>query len=186
MVAVVLGVFFADYFLVMPRGEFGFKGAAQFVDLALYLSVGFGIAVVGGVMQAAPFVHVRKLQQAREALAQSEERLRLTLRSSGVAVWSWDIARNLIEADESCSAQFGFPAGQFPKTVEGFAACVHADDRERVQQEVAASVERDVEYKTEFRVVWPNGTIRTLAARGKIYYAETRQPLRLTRASPGT
>ena len=57
---------------------------------------------------------------------------------------------------------------------------MHPDDRERVQQEVAASVEHGAEYDTEFRVVWPDGAVRSLAARGKVYYGEAGQPQRLT------
>jgi PAS domain S-box-containing protein len=117
---------------------------------------------------------------ARENLTHVEERLRLTLRSSGVAVWSWDIAANVVEADENCSVQFGLPIGEFPKTVEGFAACVHPEDRERVQREVADSVEHGAEYATEFRIVRPGGAVRTLAARGKLYYSRGGQPERLT------
>jgi PAS domain S-box-containing protein len=117
---------------------------------------------------------------AREALAQSEERLRLTLRSSGVAVWTWNIAANSVEADENCSVQFGFPIGQFPKTVERFAAYVHPDDRERVRQNITASIEHGAEYDTEFRIVRRDGAVRTLTTRGKVYYAEAGQPLRLT------
>jgi PAS domain S-box-containing protein len=112
--------------------------------------------------------------------AQAEERLRLTLRSSGVAVWSWDIARNVVEADENCSVQFGLPIGEFPKTVEGFAATVHPDDRERVQREVAASVEHGAEYNTEFRIVRPDCAVRSLSTRGQVYYGEGGRPLRLT------
>ncbi len=133
---------------------------------------------------AAQALHLQYLMDeavgAREALIKTEERLRLTLRSSGVAVWSWEIAPNIIEADQSCSVQFGLPIGGFPKTVEGFAACVHPEDRDRVQRETAASIRNAVEYNTEFRVVWPDGTIRSLTARGKVYYAETGQPIRLT------
>ena len=179
LVAVIVGVFSADYFLVLPRGSFGFKGTAQCVDLVLYLSVGVGIAVLGGVMQRAPLASIRKLQQAREALAQSEERLRLTLRSSGIGVWSREIAPNIIEADENCSVLFGLRPGQFPETVEGFAALVHPDDRGRVQQEIAASVEYGAQYNTEFRVVWPEGAVRSLAVRGKVYYGEAGRPCRL-------
>ena len=83
LAAVVLGTFFADYFLVLPRGSFGFKGADEYVNLALYLAVGIGIAVLGGVMHAAPMGSLRKLHLTKEALARSEEHLRLTLRSSG-------------------------------------------------------------------------------------------------------
>ena len=179
-VAVILGVLFADYFLVLPRGGFGFKGLPQYVELALYLAVGFGIAVIGGRMRAKGRRNARRLQQATENIGQVEERLRLTLRSSGVAVWSRDIARNFIEADENCSIQFGLPIGQFPQTVEGFAAMLHPDDRERVQREIAASVEQGAEYNTEFRVVRPNGGVRSLAVRGKVYYDEAGRPQRLT------
>ncbi len=41
-------------------------------------------------------------------------------------------------------------------------------------------VEHGAEYNTEFRVVWPDGAVRTLAARGKVYYDEAGQPRRLT------
>jgi len=71
---------------------------AQYVELIFYVGVGSAIAVLGGIMHAAPLDSTRKLRRAREALAQTEERLGLTLRSSGIAVWSWDIAPNIIEA----------------------------------------------------------------------------------------
>src|SRR5271154_4313689 len=64
LVSVVLGVFFADFFLVPPRGSFGFKGADQYLNLAFYVGVGLGIAIIGGVMHAARTSTVQKLQQA--------------------------------------------------------------------------------------------------------------------------
>lgn len=181
LLAVLLGVFSARYFLILPRGSFEFTGADQFLGLVLYLSVGVGIAVVGGALRAAPLlVSDRKLQQAREALAQTEERVRLTLRYSGIAVWSWDMVLNIIEADENCAALFGLAAGQFPQTIEGFADCVHPDDRQRVRQEVAASAQHGAEYNTEFRVVSPEHVVRFVVARGKAYYSDTGRPHRLT------
>lgn len=70
VLALVLGVLFADYFLMPPRGSFAFKGAAQYVDLALYLVVGAGMALLGAVMQAAPMRTSRRLDQTGKALAQ--------------------------------------------------------------------------------------------------------------------
>ena len=52
-VAVVFGVLSADYYLVVPRGSFGFKGATQYLELALYLAIGTGVAIIGGVMDGA-------------------------------------------------------------------------------------------------------------------------------------
>src|ERR1700728_163630 len=146
LVSVIVGVFLADYFVVPPLGSFGFKGATQYVELALYLILGVGIAVIGGVMHAARSSSMRRLEKTQATLTQVEERSLLTMRSSGIGIWSWDIGLNTVEADENNSVLFGLPAGQFPKTVEGFSALVHPDDRERVQQEVVAAVERGAEY----------------------------------------
>ena len=125
---------------------------------------------------------VWKLRQAREALARSQERLALTLHSSGIAIWSWEIATNTITADENCSILAGLPLGRFPKAVEGFFELVHPDDRSRVQQEIAAVVERNADFNSEFRVVWPEGTIRYVAVRGKVHIFE-KLPQRLTGVS---
>src|ERR1700676_4535114 len=146
LLAVLLGVFSARYFLILPRGSLGYTGADHYVGLALYLRLGDGVALLGGAMQAAPLVSDHKLRQARQALSQSGERIRLTLHSSGIAVWSWDIMANLIEADENCSVLFGLPAGRLPQTLAGFTAFVHTDDRERVLREIIASVEQRAEY----------------------------------------
>ena len=106
----------------------------------------------------------------------------MTLHSSGIGVWSWEIAANAVTGDENCSILVGLPLGQFPKTVEGFFALVHANDRSRVQQEIAAVVERSADFNSEFRVVWPEGTIRYLVVRGKVHIFAN-LPQRLTGVS---
>jgi PAS domain S-box-containing protein len=120
------------------------------------------------------------LRAARAALEESEERLRLTLRSSGIGVWTWELPTNSVTTDEQCCVQFGISPEQAPRTIEEFAALVHPDDRERVQREVAASVERGVEYNTDFRVVRPDGVVRVVSARGKLYHDPNGNPFRIT------
>ncbi|MGA2740227.1 MAG: response regulator [Bryobacteraceae bacterium] len=108
-----------------------------------------------------------------ESLGQSEERRRLALHSSGIGVWSWEITPNAVAGDENCSVLFGLPPGQFPATFDAFMNQIHPDDRERVRQEVNASVERRAAYNLEHRVLWPDGTARSLAIRGKVYYGSS-------------
>ena len=180
LLALVLAVFCADFFVVRPRGGFGFKGTAQYLDLAFFVGVGAGITVIGGIMHRASLRIIHKLQETRDELTATEERLRLTLQASGVSVWTWHVVPNAIEVDDNGSILFGLPVGQFARTVEEFAGLVHPEDRARVQGEVAASLERDVPFKTEFRVSWPNGEIHFLAARGKVYRAPDGHPVRFT------
>jgi PAS domain S-box-containing protein len=179
LLAVLLGSVSADYFFVTPRGSLGLTGVDEYVAWALYLLVGAGIAVLGGAMRAARLASAQEFQHARKELELSEERLRLALHSSGIGVWNWDIASDVISADENCSIMFGLPAGEFPKTIEEFAAFLHPDDRERVQREIGASVEDRTEYRTEFRLVRPDGVIRYEVAQGKAYCDESGRPSRL-------
>ncbi len=169
LIAVAVGAILADYFLVPPRGSFAFAGPAQYVGLGLYLSTGTGIAILGGAMEAARRRSLHTLDQARKSLAQSEERFHFTLHSSGMGLWSVDIASNRLEVDENCSALFGLQIGHFPGTVEECLALLHPEDRERIRQEVATSVATGAAYSTEFRVIWPDGGVHFLASRGKVY-----------------
>ena len=111
-----------------------------------------------------------------ESLAQSEERRRLALRSSGIGVWSWEISPDNVTADENCSALFGLPPGQFPPTFAEFIAPVHRDDLAHVRQAVAASVEHRAVYNLEYRIMRPDGAERSLAVRGKVYYGREGLP----------
>jgi PAS domain S-box-containing protein len=117
---------------------------------------------------------------AREALAKTEERLRITLRSSGVAIWNWEIGPNIVEGDENGAAQFGVAMDRFPKTVEEFAGFIHSTDRARVQWEIANSVEHGLDHNSQFRVVRPDGTVRFLTVRGNVYNDGAGRPQRIT------
>jgi PAS domain S-box-containing protein len=156
------------------------------VVISTFTTIILGLTILTSFVDRKFSAQASKLQHlmedavaARENLAETEERLRLTLRSAKMAVWSWHIGPNIIEADENSSVLFGLRIGEFPKTVEGLAALVHPDDRNHVQQEISASIQHGAEYNTIFRIVWPDGTVRSLAARGKVYQSEDGQPLRL-------
>ena len=103
-----------------------------------------------------PKLAERESDKAGEALRRSEERLRLALGSLGMAAWSWEIAPDVLTADDYCAVLFGLAPGLFPRTVEGFAALIHPAEREHFRQAVASSVEQGAEYNTEFRVVLPD------------------------------
>jgi diguanylate cyclase (GGDEF)-like protein/PAS domain S-box-containing protein len=148
--------------------------------MTILVVCGVVVVVVTTIASLLLLRFIRKLQQAREALAQSQERLSLTLHASGVAVWSWDIATSTITPDENCSAVFGLPPGQFVKTGEEFAALLHPDDRERVLKETAASIQSGADYYTDFRVVGQDGALRYLSVRGKVYRGKSGEPYRFT------
>jgi PAS domain S-box-containing protein len=177
---VILGAFAADFFFVPPRGSFGIQSTVELVELLVYLTVSGSIAVLGGAMYTVTRGQIHKLREAAETLARTEERLGLTLKSTGTSVWNWNVVQNTIQGDENAAAQFGIPLAEFPRTIEEFAARVHPDDRARVQNECTAALEQDDPYETQFRTVWPDGTVHCLSARGKVYRDSAGRPIRFT------
>lgn len=154
-----------------------------FPSVSMWQSHAMSIALVGIIAGISGRVVLRGQTKLAEGvrrdflatLSWSEERLRLALRSSGIAVWSWNIASNVIEADDHSSALFGLPLGSFPRTVEEFAALLHPDDRERVRRNIADTIENGAEYNTEFRVPISGG-VRFLASRAKACYGDDERP----------
>src|SRR5450432_1881315 len=73
LASVVLGALAADYFLIPPRGSFIVAGRDQLLGQMLYVIVGFGIAVLGGVMQAARRDAEASAEAARRQAMLAEE-----------------------------------------------------------------------------------------------------------------
>lgn len=115
-----------------------------------------------------------------EWLRESEERLNLALQSAAFGTWNWNIPQNLITWDNYVYPLFGLKPGQFGGKYSEFLERVHPDDRASAERTVAAAVEEGRDYDAEFRVVWPDGGIRVLGSRGKVYRDDTGQPLRMT------
>jgi PAS domain S-box-containing protein len=140
---------------------------------------GVGRDELGVLTQA--FNHMLgRIEDQNRALNESKERLDLALQSAGVGTWTWDLVTNLIYWDDFVRGLFGVPLHAPTDQYQDIVSMVHPDDQDRIRSEMAASVERDVPYDTEFRVVWPDGTERALAARGKVYRDATGKALRMS------
>ncbi len=119
-------------------------------------------------------------EETEATLRENEERLNLALKSSGVGTWVWDIQKNKILWDDYMSPLFGLKPGDYPKTYEGFIEMVWPEDREKVQRDVTAAVEKNIEYDTSFRVTWKDGSEHVLGALGKAYRNPQGLPIRMT------
>jgi PAS domain S-box-containing protein len=100
--------------------------------------------------------------------------------SSGVGTWSWNLVNHSIFWDDYIHPLFGLAPKTFPGRFEDHLALVHPADQDRVKAVVAETLENDAPYDTEYRALWPDGTVRFLAARGKVYRDPAGSPLRLT------
>ena len=122
---------------------------------------------------------ITELKEAREALASSEERLRLALEAGRMGVWDWNIRTNELNWSDSLERLHGLAPGQFDGTFEGCQKLIHADDRAMVHNALQQAVKDRSGYDIEFRNVWPNGSIHWIGSKGKVYAGADGQPGRM-------
>jgi PAS domain S-box-containing protein len=109
----------------------------------------------------------------------ADDRLRLAMQSSKSVGWDWDLKTNRDTWFGDLSTIFGIPSNVYDGHVEDFRRAVHPDDRGLVWNAVKDARETRSPYEAEFRVVWPNGTVRWVSARGQFYYSPGGEPDRM-------
>ncbi|MCC3410826.1 MAG: PAS domain-containing protein [Microcoleus sp. PH2017_29_MFU_D_A] len=102
-------------------------------------------------------------------LAISEERLRVAICASQMGTWDWNILTGEVVWSEGHELLFGLEKGSFLGTYEAFFAFIHPDDRDSIARAIAFSLDNKIEYQHEFRVIWPDGSLHWIAARGKFF-----------------
>jgi PAS domain S-box-containing protein len=108
----------------------------------------------------------------------SEERRRLAVEAASIGTWNWDLRTNRQMASRESFALFGLePGGDMAP--ERFLTAIHPSDRERVGKEIAAALRGDAGYDTEYRVVWPDGSIHWVASRGSVEFDSGGEPVRM-------
>jgi PAS domain S-box-containing protein len=118
-------------------------------------------------------------KRAEEVLRESQERLSLALEVAHMVTWDFDILTNHLVAAGAVDLVFGLPRGSSVPSYEDFFNFVHPEDRKSVSQALTRSVEEGAEYRLEYRVVWPDGTLHWVSAEGQAYRDATGKPIRV-------
>jgi PAS domain S-box-containing protein len=99
------------------------------------------------------------------------EQLGLLQREIGIATWVWDVAEDSARWYGDPSALLGFSPGTFAGRFEQCLEHIHPEDRPRAYETLIACLKGiQPEYRTEGRVIWPNGSVHWLACYGRGFY----------------
>jgi PAS domain S-box-containing protein len=114
--------------------------------------------------------------RSQSTLSFSEERLRLALSSASMGVWYADLRTGKEHWSAESEALFGFAPGEFEGTTAAFLQRIHPEDRLYVQQRFDEACITQ-HYQVEYRIIWPDQTIRWLATRGRVQHDALGQPI---------
>ena len=90
---------------------------------------------------------------SEQALAESEQRLRLALEGADMCTWEWDADGGRVEWSANAARVYGLPPGQdLPRTTREAAALVHPDDLTSARELAYQQVARGETFELEFRL----------------------------------
>jgi two-component system sensor kinase FixL len=124
----------------------------------------------------------RRLQASEANLRETEQRMELAASAAELGMWMWDIVRNEIWITDKGRALFGFEPSE-KLDFDRFRSRLHPEDRESVLKGVENSLRTGAEYRSEYRVLLPNGQLRWIAGRGHVEFNSEGQPARMRGAS---
>jgi PAS domain S-box-containing protein len=122
-------------------------------------------------------------KEAQDRLRSSEERLRVALIAARMGIWRWHLPTNTQRVDGSMARLLGLGAGDVAESYEQFREHIHPEDRVRVDAAFGNALQSGQDMHVEFRVVWPDGSIRWLLDHGMLMRNEMGVPEYLTGAA---
>jgi PAS domain S-box-containing protein len=137
-----------------------------------------GAGTVSGVVLV--FHDVTQRRRTQQALRESRERLDLALSSSKMATFEWDIVNDKRHWSQAVHSLMGTTPEAFTGMAQEFFRVIHPEDRSGVQAALEQAVRTTDSYETEYRAVWPDGSIHHIAARGKVHRDRTCRAVLMT------
>ncbi|HLO51408.1 MAG TPA: PAS domain S-box protein [Kamptonema sp.] len=114
-----------------------------------------------------------------EEIAKVNQQLTLALSSAKMGIWDWDLLTDRIIWSRGHEQLFGIEPGTFDGTYKAFEAFIYPEDRAAIALAVERSRLERQDYEHQFRVVWPDGSIHWIEAKGKFLYDNNGNPVRM-------
>ena len=113
-----------------------------------------------------------------EELSRVRDRLAEAQRVASIGSWEWDIAANTIWWSDELFRLFRVPRSE-RRTYEQYLDLLPPDERTRVSSIVGKAVADGRPFSFEHRLVWPDGSVRTIHSEGHVIVDADGRPLRL-------
>ena len=102
--------------------------------------------------------------QAEEDLKTTSSRLLLATKAAKIGIWDFDPVNNRLNWHDQMFEVFGITRERFSGAYDAWESTLHPDDLLRAREDVATALREKDEFDTEFRIIWPDGSIHHIKA----------------------
>ena len=118
-------------------------------------------------------------KRAEMQLVNTTERLNLATHAGRLGIWDWNIQKDELIWDDRMLELYGINTDSFVGAYEAWLKGVHPDDRALSDEVSRQALSGEKEYDTEFRILWPDGSVHWLKAIGQVFRDEAGNPTRM-------
>lgn len=114
-----------------------------------------------------------------QALRESEERYRLAIDAAQMGTWDWDLESHKVVGNARHAALFGYPPKETVMDEHMISDRIHPEDLPLVSAAVDEARDHQFRYDCDFRIVWPDGSVRWVSSIGEFHYNAQGTPVRM-------
>lgn len=122
---------------------------------------------------------ITMIKEVEEKLKDAQLQLNLALAAGSAGTFIWNIKTNKVQWTKEEEALYGLPEGSFGGTFDNWAKAVHPDDLPAAMKSLEHAIETKTDVDMEFRITWPDRSVRWIYAKGQVEYDENGQPDRM-------
>jgi PAS domain S-box-containing protein len=165
------------------EGVFGSAGKGRFVTFVFQPLLDDTGLVHGLIFHAVDVTEQvrarRELERQTAELQKTTERFSLAAEAGRLGAWEWEVHAGRVIWSTELERMHGLEPGTFPGTFDAYQSDIHPEDKPRVLATIAATVQERKPHLLEYRIIRPDGEVRWLEARGRMFFDREGQPERL-------
>ncbi|GMR04497.1 MAG: hypothetical protein BMS9Abin23_0395 [Thermodesulfobacteriota bacterium] len=120
-----------------------------------------------------------EINERKEELTRTIEGLKKAQEVAKMGSWDWDLVKKKVTRSEEVYRIFGLKGDEFGSTFEAFLDFIHPDDREYIKRSLDDAIYNKKPYSVDYRIVRPDGEVRTLHGEAGVVFDATGKPLRM-------
>ena len=109
-------------------------------------------------------IDITRNKDMMKVLERTSAQLASATLAGDVGLWDYDIVNNILVWDIKMLELYGIDKENFVGAYETWWSGLHPDDMERGDAEMQMAIIGEKEFNTEFRVLWPDKTVRYIRA----------------------
>jgi PAS domain S-box-containing protein len=122
-------------------------------------------------------ITVRRNEQA--VLREAQDRIQLATESAGIGIWDFDLIAQELRWNEHQYRLYGLEPSDEASAYALWSKHVHPDDLAAAELALQTAIASGTDFLNEFRIVWPDGSVRHIKAMGRLRYDAAGKPVRM-------